>query len=155
MITKQDVLKAQTEWRNAIVKVGQMKDNLHECEVETDFILSELYAFDDGIVLFKPTKASVIQFRATKESAKSYFIGGNAKFPEDVGFALHPWTNVRFENHNMILADNRALVMGNYFFLDIHGKETKVEFTFGYKSNNDGRLKIDVHHSSLPYVHQN
>jgi len=41
--------------------------------------------------------------------------------------------------------------MGNYFFLDKEKNEIKVEFTFGYTISNDGALKIDLHHSSLPY----
>ena len=102
-------------------------------------------------MLFKPTKTSAIQFRGTKEGALSYFIAGNPNFSEDKGFALQPWTNVRFENASLILEENRALAMGNYFFTDSEGGDTKVEYTFGYTKLSDGRLKIDVHHSSLPY----
>ena len=28
----------------------------------------------------------------------------------------------------------------------------KVEYTFGYKRNDDGKIRIYLHHSSLPYV---
>ena len=69
---------------------------------------------------------------------------------EDKGFAINPWTKVRFENSNLILEENRAIAMGNYFFTDLDGNEAKVEYTFGYKLNN-GQLKIDLHHSSFPY----
>ncbi|WP_452598896.1 hypothetical protein [Pontimicrobium sp. MEBiC01747] len=41
--------------------------------------------------------------------------------------------------------------MGNYFFTDLNGEEAKVEYTFGYKLI-DEELKIDVHHSSFPFV---
>ncbi|WP_232517361.1 hypothetical protein [Aquimarina aggregata] len=51
----------------------------------------------------------------------------------------------------MILEENRALAMGNYFFTDINGQDTKVEYTFGYRKDTNGKLKIDVHHSSLPF----
>jgi len=81
----------------------------------------------------------------------SYFIGGNAEYPEDKGFALQPWTKVRFENATLLLEENRALAMGNYFFTDLNGDETKVEYTFGYVKGEDGSLNIDVHHSSLPF----
>ena len=40
--------------------------------------------------------------------------------------------------------------MGNYFFKDGSDNVVKVEFTFGYKLN-DGKLVIDLHHSSLPF----
>ncbi|MEK9604528.1 MAG: hypothetical protein VW127_08910 [Flavobacteriaceae bacterium] len=40
--------------------------------------------------------------------------------------------------------------MGNYFFTDLNGNESKEENTFGYKLI-EGELKIDVHHSSFPF----
>ena len=42
--------------------------------------------------------------------------------------------------------------MGNYFFTDLNGDETKVEYTFGYVKGADGHLNIDLHHSSLPFT---
>ena len=81
----------------------------------------------------------------------SYFIAGDDRVcSEDAGFAIQPWTKVRFENAGFILEENRAIAMGNYFFTDLDGNEAKVEYTFGYKSAN-GSLKIDLHHSSFPY----
>ena len=41
--------------------------------------------------------------------------------------------------------------MGNYFFTDLNGGKTKVEYSFVYKKNDLGELKIILHHSSLPY----
>ena len=40
--------------------------------------------------------------------------------------------------------------MGNYFFTDSEGEETKVEYTFGYILDEENKLKINVHHSSIP-----
>ena len=57
---------------------------------------------------------------------------------------------VRFENACLILEKNRALAMGNYYFTDLDGNETKVEYTFGYKIVDD-LIKIDLHHSSFPF----
>ena len=48
--------------------------------------------------------------------------------------------------------DNIAIAMGNYYFTDLEGVKTKVEYTFVYKQNNEGDLKIILHHSSLPYT---
>ena len=42
--------------------------------------------------------------------------------------------------------------MGNYFFTGPDGSDTKVEYTFGYVRGDDGKLKINLHHSSLPYA---
>ena len=44
-----------------------------------------------------------------------------------------------------------ALAMGNYFFTDLNGNKTKVEYTFAYIKHDIGDLKIILHHSSLPY----
>ena len=43
------------------------------------------------------------------------------------------------------------MAMGNYYFTGPDGKETKVEYTFGYIIGKDGKLKINLHHSSLPF----
>ena len=151
MITKEQVLEAQTTWGNGVVKIGSLRDSRTECESFTSEFLDALYSFEADPVLFKPTKCAVEQFRPSKDEAKSYFIAGNNRAcNEDKGFAINPWTKVRFENAGMILEENRAIAMGNYFFTDLDGNEAKVEYTFGYKLSN-GQLKIDLHHSSFPY----
>jgi hypothetical protein len=150
MITKEQVEQAQQEWANTVIKIGSLKTQRTACEKFTNEMLAELYAFELGTVLFKPTKASAIQFRTTKKSAVAYMIGNDPDYAEDHGFALKSWLKIRFENTGMILEENRALAMGNYFFTDDTGNETKVEFTFGYR-NIGNSLKIDLHHSSIPY----
>ena len=154
MIIKEQVVAAQKEWGAGIVKIGALKDSRVECEAFTSTFLDKLYAFDKGVVLFKPTKAAHEQFRPTKSMALSYFIAGDDRAcQEDKGFAIAPYTKVRFENTDLILEENRALAMGNYYFTGIDGGETKVEYTFSYQLV-DGALKIDVHHSSIPYPKQ-
>lgn len=153
MITKQQVLDAQNEWGSGVVKIGSLKDNRQECEAYASEFLDNLYAFEVGELLFKPTKCEFEQFRPIKLEALSYFIAGEDRAcKEDKGFAIQPWTKVRFENAGIILEESRAIAMGNYFFTDLDGNEAKVEYTFGYKLLG-GRLKIDLHHSSFPYVH--
>ncbi len=151
MIQKEQVIAAQNEWGSGVVAIGALRDERAKCEAFASNFLDNMYAFDLGTVLFKPTKCAVEQFRATKGEAQSYFIAGDDRAcPEDGGFAINPWTKVRFENTGMILEDDRAIAMGNYFFTDLDGNEAKVEYTFGYKLI-DGALKIDLHHSSFPY----
>ena len=153
MITEEDVIQAQKLWGAGVVKIGSLKDQRSNCEDFTSEFLDDLYSFELGAVLFKPTKCEVEQFRPSKADALSYFIAGdNRACNEDKGFAIQPWTNVRFENSNFILEDNRAIAMGNYFFTDLDDNEAKVEYTFGYKLVNQ-KLKIDLHHSSFPYSH--
>lgn len=151
MILKEQVVEIQNEWGQRVVHIGSLKNIRSECEIYTSEFLDRLYAFEKGNVLFKPTKCASEQFRSSKEKATSYFIAGdNRACNEDNGFAIQPWTKVRFENTGMILEENRAIAMGNYFFTDLEGNEAKVEFTFGYLLT-DGKLKIDLHHSSFPY----
>ena len=151
MITRQQVINSQNEWANGVVQIGSLKDNRSECEIYTNKFLDDLYAFEPGPVLFKPTKCALEQFRPTKSKALSYFIAGEGReCEEDQGFAITPWTKVMFENHDFLLEENRAIAMGNYYFTDPEGTVVKVEYTFGYKLI-EGRLKIDIHHSSLPY----
>merc|ERR1712137_1280490 len=43
--------------------------------------------------------------------------------------------------------------MGNYHFTCAEsGETTKVEYTFGYRNMKDSKLRIFLHHSSVPYV---
>ena len=151
MVTQEQVEKIQNIWGDGVVKIGALKHDRKECEKFASEFLDNLYAFNKGKVLFKPTKCEKEQFRPTKSEALSYFISGDDRAcDEDKGFAIQPWTKVRFENTGFILEIDRAISMGNYFFTDLDGNEAKVEYTFGYKSIN-GNLKIDLHHSSFPY----
>merc|ERR1712039_64998 len=69
------------------------------------------------------------------------------------GFAIKGWTAVRFENTEVITSGTRAMAMGNYFFTNQDG-EKKVEYTFGYFLDAAGDLRINAHHSALPYPTQ-
>ncbi len=150
-ITEQEITEAQHKWGDGIVAIGQAFLDKDDFIKVAKNHLDTLYGFEFGIVLFKPTKASKIQFRPTREGALSYFIGENSSYPEDRGFALQPWSNVRFENYNISIHGDHAIAMGNYFFMHLDGTEVKVEYTFGYIKTPSGELKIYLHHSSLPY----
>jgi len=148
-MTKDDIDKAQKKWGQTIIQIGEYKAYSKECSDFTKNKLTELYDFSSPI-LFKPTKAATAPFRPNLEAALSYFIGGNSQFSEDNGFALNPWKKVRFENDQIKIKNDYAITMGHYFFTDSNDNEVKVEYTFGYKQTGD-QLKIDLHHSSLPY----
>ena len=152
MISLKEVENIQKDWGTNLVKLGSLKGNFEACENEASQMIKRLYGYDNGIVLFKPTKAKESQFRLSFEGAKSYFIGGDENFSEDSGFALQPWTNVRFENASVILNEKTAIAMGNYFFTELNGNVVKVEYTFGYFLDSKQCLKINLHHSSLPYT---
>merc|ERR1712139_676405 len=54
----------------------------------------------------------------------------------------------------IITSGSTATAMGNYFFTGVDGSETKVEYTFGYFLDGNGDLRINLHHSALPYPTQ-
>ena len=127
-------------------------------KAKAEEVITELYGFkEEGMeVLFKPTKASEVPIRHDYDQAVSYFVGAAAAgddigIKEDKGFAINPWTAVRFENSKTILNADSATAMGEYYFTTLEGTVAKVEYTFQYKRGADGNLKIVVHHSSLPY----
>ena len=104
----------------------------------------ELYGYGHGNVLFKPTKASDVQFRPEAGQAMSYFVGGDAVeggISEDHGFAINGgkgWSDVVFNNHQIDLNGTVAIAMGNYCFTSASdGSISKVEYTFGYKKCQD------------------
>ena len=144
-ISTAEVEAAQKGWGEGIVKIGKAKDARKAAIAHLD----EFYAFDDGQVLFKPTLASADQFRGTKKEALSYFIGQD--LAEDKGFALAPYTKVRWENEGIVTDGDSAMAMGNYFFTKTNGEEVKVEYSFGYIKDEEGNVKINLHHSSLPF----
>ncbi len=147
-ITESEVVSAQKKWGECIVDIG--KASAKEVKKTATNCINTLYAYDNGGVLFKPTKAAHKQFRMDKAGALSYFVTGVEA--EDHGFALQPWNRVRFENIKTITDSDSAISMGNYYFTDAKtNKEVKVEYTFGYIKDANGDLKINLHHSSLPY----
>ena len=150
MITHDDIDNAQQAWGNGIVAIAKAHRDGGDYEAIARNHVETLYAYGMGSVLFKPTLAAIEQFRPTFDEALSYFVGSNNACPEDKGFAIKGWTNVRFENAGVILYETTALAMGNYFFTTPEGDEVKVEYTFGYVLDDAGEPRINVHHSSMP-----
>ncbi|MBL6872506.1 MAG: hypothetical protein ISR00_00980 [Flavobacteriales bacterium] len=134
---KEDILQAQNEWGKGVVQIGKNK-------LEAKEFVSKMYANE---ILMKPTMAKEQAFRTNHPDIISYFISGHIS--EDNGFALKPWTKVRFENEGIIFKNQQAFAVGHYYFTDRNSDETKVEYSFGYIIE-DGEIKINLHHSSLP-----
>lgn len=149
-ITEQDVIKAEDTWAKDIVEIGKVYQDGGDYKAVASKLIDQLYGYGDGKVLFKPTKAAHDEFRETKAEAMSYFVGGEN--PEDHGFALQPWSKVRFVNDGINIHSDTADVMGNYIFTDAKtGEEVKAEFSFVYRRAKDGHLVLELHHSSLPF----
>ena len=150
MVSIADVESAQQAWGDGIVAIANAHTNDGDYVGIASNHVNTLYAYQMGPVLFKPTLAAIDQFRPTFDTALSYFVASNNACPEDKGFAIKGWTNVRFENSEVIIDGGTALAMGNYYFSDPQGAEVKVEYTFGYIEDDQGNLRIQLHHSSMP-----
>lgn len=166
-ITEQAVLDAQQRWGDGIVRIGEVKEAGGDYVREALEHIETLYDYPDGRVLFKPTLASTVPHRPTVGGALSYFVGYDSAlkflkglseeeraslriYEEDGGFATKPWTRVRFENEGIVLYGTTAIAMGNYFFTDLEGRETKVHYTMGFIKRGDD-VRIYVQESNLPF----
>ena len=110
------IVNAQKNWANGIINIGKYYLEKKDYIALTEKFIEELYAFKNGKVLFKPTKASKNQFRKDKYAFISYFIGHNKISEEDKGFALEPWKDIQFDNFDYIIFKDIIISMGNYFF---------------------------------------
>jgi hypothetical protein len=152
MIADYLITDAQMAWGAGIVKIGEVFTANGDYKAAAEEHIHEFYNYQEGTVLFKPTLTSEKQFRLDFDGALSYFVGGNENYPEDHGFAIKPWSNVRWESVGTKITDHMAVAMGNYFFTPAAGgDDVKVEYSFGYTINTDGKLKIILHGSHLPY----
>ena len=157
-VTREEVIAAQNHWANSI------------CDISRTFLqggdyvglagerAGELYGYGHTNVLFKPTKAAEHTFRPDATGAMSYFVGFDAVpggFSEDHGFAINAkkgFSKVVFNNHQVDCLGDVALAMGTYdFTCATTGSVSTVEYTFGYKRCGDGKVRICLHHSSVPY----
>ena len=147
-ISEQAVIDAQKTWGDGIVAIAKVHADGGDYTARATEHINDLYAYGETNVMFKPTLAAEDQFRETFDEALSYFVGKDGS--EDKGFAISGWTSVRWESNGIYTNDASAMAMGNYYFTGPDGNETKVEYTFGYVLV-DGDLKINLHHSSLPF----
>ena len=124
-------------------------------------ILFYFLGYGHSNVLFKPTKAAEYPWRPTATGALSYFVGGDNVqdgYSEDGGFAHNGgkgWSKVEFADVQISLQGPVAIAMGHYLFTQATGdganSVAKVEFTFGYKRDENEKMRIFLHHSSMPY----
>lgn len=151
-ITEQMVVEAQKKWSESLLRISKTHTEGGDYRKVASDALDEGYNYENGIVLFKPTLASGEQtFRLDKEGALAYFVGGNPKYKDDTGFALKGWVRYKTKNAGIILNGTVAVTTGNIYLYDKNGNETVVDKTWGFKMDEYGKLKIFLHHSSLPY----
>jgi hypothetical protein len=157
IITYDEVNAAQQAWCDALVKIGKIKEEGGDYRAFAEQVLTEAYNYDYGKVFFKPTLAFGDQtFRNDKKGALAYFVGGDPDYPNDKGFALTPWVKARYDNageknQGIQIYGSVAITMGNVWVTDKEGKEVMVDKTWVFKKGKDGKLRIIVHKSALPF----
>lgn len=153
-ITEVEVLEAQKGWCKALVDISEAHASGGQVAAKAlaEKIIDGAYGYQMGAVLFKPTLTVAPQtFRTTREGALSYFVGGNASFPKDSGFALKGWKSCEAKNAAVFITGDSASTIGNVVMTDKDGQVTTVDKTWKYVKDDAGQLRIVVHHSSLPY----
>lgn len=153
-INETDLAKARTAWGDGLIAISKAFDEggIESARAIAGDILDSLYGFEFGPILFKPTLSGGAQtFRTDKAGTLSYFIGHDAAFPQDTGFGLKSWRKVSSETSAMFTEGEVAMWMGWVTFTDKDDDVVKVDKSFGYRRAADGRLKLVLHHSSLPY----
>ena len=83
MITLEDVIEAKKNWGEGIVAIANAHNIGHDYVEVAQNHVESLYAYGLTKVLFKPTLASVEQFRPNFDSALSYFVASNNECAED------------------------------------------------------------------------
>ena len=158
-VTEAEVLKVQSKWADAIANISKVHKEGRDYIKAAAEAAGELYAYGHCDVMFKPTKAAEYRFRPTAEEAMSYFVGGNVVeggYAEDGGFAINGgkgWASCVYKNHQVQLKGGVGLAMGTYdFTCATTGSVSTVEYTFGYTRCNDGKVRIFLHHSSVPFA---
>jgi hypothetical protein len=153
-ITRQDVEAAQQAWGKALVQIATTYDSqgLNAARTVASNVIDTAYGYNLGPVLFKPTLTVAPQtFRTTREGALAYFVGHDANFPADTGFALKGWRSYQIENAAVFIDGDVAISMGKVRITDKSGNVTEVDKTWGWKKDANGQMRIVLHHSSLPY----
>ncbi len=156
-ITVAEVNAAQQAWCDALVAIGKAHLDGGDYRAVASKGIDDLYDFKEGRVFFKPTLAfGPNTFRKTKEGTLAYFVGGDSNFPEDDGFALKHWVKVRYDNaggnaEGIQVHGDIAITMGNVYLTSPDGYEIMVDKTFVFRKGSDGKLRLIVHKSSLPF----
>ena len=155
-ISEQMVNAAQQAWCDGLVHIGAVAAAGGDVRAAAGDLVDALYDYAEGTVFFKPTLAfGKNTFRSTRRGAISYFVGGDPDFPEDTGFALKRWVKVWYDNNaaenGIQIHGDIAITMGNVYLQNAAGDEVMVDKTFVFRLCRDGKLRLCVHKSALPY----
>ena len=154
-ITQGEVEAAQQAWGLALIGISaaHADGGVAAARAAAERAIDRLYAYQFGDVLFRPTLAQAPQtFRTRRDGALAYFVGQDADYPDDDGFALNGWTDFEIENSAMFIVGDVAKTTGNVRLFNIAGDVVVVDKSWAFMRAEDGSLRITLHHSSLPFA---
>ena len=156
-----EVKAAQDTWCEALITISKThkQGGLAKSKPLAGEVIDAAYGYQFGPVAFKPTWAKGdVTFRDTRSGAVSYFVGDDPAFG-DSGFAIgtpgakrSPWVKCEPEIFVIQSFGNTANAMGWVHLEAADGTTSKVDKTFGYVRDDEGALRIVVHHSSTPFA---
>jgi hypothetical protein len=152
-IQPDEVTAAQKAWGDALVRIAEDHETggVEKARATAAAVIDSTYGYDLGPVLFKPTLTTAPQtFRPTRAGALAYFVGQDPAYPADTGFALKGWRSVEFRNEVVRIDGEFAKTLGKVLLTDKDGQVTEVDKAFVFRRDDQGRLRIVLHHSSLP-----
>ena len=138
------------------MRIGDVAAEGGDVRTSAGDLVDALYDYAQGMVFFKPTLAyGKNSFRSSRRGAISYFVGGDPDLLEDTGFALRRWVKVWYDNNaaenGIQIHGDIAIIMGNVYLQNAAGDEVMVDKTFVFRLCHDGKLRLCVHKSALPY----
>lgn len=152
-ITVIELEAAKQAWCDALLLISKTHREGGNARATAEQVIDSAYNYAAAPVLFKPTLAYGDRtFRTTRAGALAYFVGGNPQYPEDKGFALLPWTKARFKIAATYIEGPLGISMGHVMLTDANGATTTVEKTFVFRRGDDGKLRIVLHKSTIPYA---
>ena len=154
-ITESEIRAAQVAWGEGLVNISTAFAEGGDYVTVAVAVLEDLYGYEYGPVLFKPTIASDMPFRFDWDGAASYFIGTSAPntIDEDAaGFATNAWSAVSFEDDwTFVIHGETALGMGTVIITTGDGDLVTVQKSMAWFRGTDGNLRLQLHHSSVPF----
>ena len=160
-ITMDDIKNTQNGWCDALLQISKTYHDkgFKEAKKLSSKIIDIAYGYDLGPVAFNPTWTFLKQnFRPTKRGAISYFVGGDSKFKQDIGFAIgspenerSQWVKCEIENAVVQLLGGSANTMGNVTFTAKNGYSSTVDKTWTFLKTYKGVIKIILHESATPF----
>lgn len=155
-ISKEEVANAIENWAKGLFEIGAefQANGYAKARVVAEKFIIDTYNYqqDEGTA-FKPTVADQSDsWRNTFDEALSYFVGGDPEYTTDKGFALAGWNFMEKKAEAEIPSCDTYTWCGKVTLKDNNGNTAVVDKTWVFRKDGNGKVRITLHHSSLPYT---